>query len=528
MSSQPNPDPNVLIVGAGPAGLQLASDLQQAGVAYEVIEALEAGATFQTLPRHRQLISINKVNTGGTAGEERLRYDWNSLLSDGRATFPAYSDEYFPSADDYATYLADFAREGALNIRTGVRVENISRSGGTYSLECSDGRARSATKVVIATGLNRRHVPDIRGVEHAEQYATFDTDPRTFRDQRVLIIGKGNSAFETAESLIPYASTIHVCSPTPLRFAWQSHYLGHLRAVNNNFLDTYQLKSQNAALDAHVERIERREDGLYVTLRYSHAAGHETTIRYDRVICCTGFRFNPSVFDDSAAPETCHDDRFPSLTSSFESVNRPGLYFAGALMHGLDYQKHTSGFIHGFRYNVRFLARLFTGHLKEEQRLAARHDSASLARAVVDRLNNASAIFLQPGYFADAAVADGDSWLYHQDVPLGYLRDHAAGRRWISVTLEFGPHSGDPFNIQREQTEAYAEITPFLHPVLRCHEGDEVVDTLHLIEDVENTFSGPLIEEPLEVFLRKHTAVRGPAVTSVELVPPTEVFAGPR
>jgi len=43
-----------------------------------------------------------------------------------------------------------------------------------------------------------------------------------------------------------------------LRMAWRSHYVGHLRAVNNNLLDTYQLKSQNALLDGTVERIERR------------------------------------------------------------------------------------------------------------------------------------------------------------------------------------------------------------------------------------------------------------------------------
>jgi hypothetical protein len=333
----------------------------------------------------------------------------------------------------------------------------------------------------------------------------------------VLIIGKGNSAFETAESLIPFASTIHVCSPTPLRFAWQTHYVGHLRAVNNNFLDTYQLKSQNAVLDAHVDAIERRDDGYYVTLRYSHAAGHETTIRYDRVICCTGFRFDPSIFDHSAAPETCHGDRFPALTTNFESINRPGLFFAGALMHGLDYRKHTSGFIHGFRYNVRFLARSFIGQLEQEERDAPHFGPADLVRKVMDRLNTSSAAFLQPGYFADAAFLDGGSWRYLEDRPLGYLRDHGAdGVCWISITLEFGPHPADPFNIQREQTAEYAAITPFLHPVLRLHHGQEVVDSLHLIEDVENVFTGNLIEEPLRRFLEMHSTVRSSSVSVAE------------
>ena len=47
---------------------------------------------------------------------------------------------------------------------------------------------------------------------------------------------------------------IHVAGPGPIRMAWRTHYVGHLRAVNNNFLDTYQLKSANAILDGHVRR----------------------------------------------------------------------------------------------------------------------------------------------------------------------------------------------------------------------------------------------------------------------------------
>src|SRR6202008_4556124 len=103
-----------------------------------------------------------------------------------------------------------------------------------------------------------------------ERYETVPVDPRDFTDQRVLIIGKGNSALETADNLVETAAVIHVAGPSSIRMAWQTHYVGHLRAVNNNFLDTYQLKSQNAVLDGTVERIERGGDGSYsVTGRFA-------------------------------------------------------------------------------------------------------------------------------------------------------------------------------------------------------------------------------------------------------------------
>ena len=54
-----------LILGAGAAGLQMAYCLEQAGRNYLVLEAGDGpGTFFKQYPRHRKLISINKVHTG--------------------------------------------------------------------------------------------------------------------------------------------------------------------------------------------------------------------------------------------------------------------------------------------------------------------------------------------------------------------------------------------------------------------------------------------------------------------------------
>ena len=108
--------------------------------------------------------------------------------------------------------------------------------------------------------------PDIPGIELADSYATVTTDPEEFTNQRVLVIGKGNSAFETADNLLENASLIHLASPESVRMAWQSHFVGNLRAVNNNLLDTYQLKSQNALVDADILSIRKEGDKYAVPL----------------------------------------------------------------------------------------------------------------------------------------------------------------------------------------------------------------------------------------------------------------------
>ena len=72
-----------LIIGAGPAGLQLGYFLAQSGREYLILEAgARAGTFFETFPRHRRLISINKVYTGYDDPEINLRWDWHSLLSE--------------------------------------------------------------------------------------------------------------------------------------------------------------------------------------------------------------------------------------------------------------------------------------------------------------------------------------------------------------------------------------------------------------------------------------------------------------
>ena len=87
-----------LIIGAGPAGLQLGHFMQRAGRDYLILErGVAPGTAFVKYPRHRQLISINKRFAGATSEEFHMRHDWNSLLSDEPSLkFSQFSEEYYP------------------------------------------------------------------------------------------------------------------------------------------------------------------------------------------------------------------------------------------------------------------------------------------------------------------------------------------------------------------------------------------------------------------------------------------------
>jgi thioredoxin reductase len=484
-----------IVIGAGPAGLQLAYFLERAGRDYVVLEAGPTPGTFyRTFPRHRRMISINKPHTGWNDPEKDLRVDWNSLLSDDPALrFTRYTGRYFPHADDYVRYLTDFAR--GLNIRYGQRVNRIAPA---FEVGCETGETVTADRVVVATGFGAMNVPPIPGIETTERYWDVPIDPSEFTDLRVLIIGKGNSAFETADNLTEHAAVIHVAGPRSVNFAWRTHFIGHLRAVNNNFLDTYQLKTQNMVLDGDILRIERRPNEYVITFAYARR-DRVVQLAYDRVITCTGFRMDSSIFAPDCRPELTINGRFPALTAEWESINVPGLYFAGTVTQSRDFKKYTSAFIHGFRYGIRALV-----HMLDQKHHGIEWPyrilpTDALTDAVLARINRTSALFQQFGFLCDVITPDGR---YYEEMPLDYVPFADC----FTVSLEYGAgHDAiDPFDVAagRQWEADPSHDDRYLHPVIRFRRDHEVVATKRLPEDICNDWTDEkAYREPLRAFI---------------------------
>jgi thioredoxin reductase len=481
--------------------------MQKAGLDYVIVEkGSGAGSFYERYPRHRQLISINKVHTGYDDFEKNLRWDWNSLICDsGDLQFKEYSKRYFPCADDMVRYIRDFARAYDLNVHYDMSIAQVSRNG-VFEAVAENGAVYRARRVIVATGVSKPYMPAIEGLELAEPYQEFSTDPDDFLGQSVLIIGKGNSGFETADNLIETTSLIHIASPRSLNFAWTSKFVGHLRAVNNNLLDTYQLKAQNAILDGEIRKIERSGDKFVVTIAYTHANGESEQLEYDRVLSCTGFRFDWAPYDETCRPALAINDRFPKMTAAWESVNVPDMYFAGTITQERDYRKSASGFIHGFRYNARALFRLLCDRY-EGLGLSATAVAATpeaVGDAIIGRANRTSGLWQMFGFLCDVVQVGADGTArYLEELPVDYVRsgDLAAHPHYYTLTLEFGEFDTDPFAIERNPNPAKAHDSKFLHPVIRRFEHGLQTGEVHLLEDLHSDWSKQCHREPLKAFL---------------------------
>lgn len=559
------------VLGAGPAGLQMGHFLHKAKRDYIILERNSGpGSFFNKYPRHRKLISINKIHTGRQNREFNLRHDWNSLLSDNPdLLFKRVSSEFYPPADSFPIYLSMFVKELGLKVRYGVDVGRIravaSGSGRRYILTDKHKKDYTCRVLLVATGLWVPQKVEFVGSDLVEGYESISTNPDDYKNQAVLILGKGNSAFETAQSILGRASRVHMLSSSPVRLAWQTHYVGDLRAVNNELLDTYQLKSLDGLVEARLEKIviaekkeqsRRRSSGskerkgkFYVTLnKYllnqdeeknsSAVTGEELpgfhndnfSMRkpYDRVIRCLGFRFNFSVFDSSACPPNSENakGRLPGVTAWYEGKNTPGLFVLGTAAHSRDYRSSAGGFIHGFRYTVRAVHRVLEQRYHGKKWPSTRLLTSQLQSWILKRIGEASGPYQMFEFLGDVILLRGSHCEYLEEFPLqalpqfSSLSGHEASHHGlIVVVMQYGKKKIDFLGRNRAETDwTKAWKSNFLHPVLYFYDTVPTDEDMklrpqgwplprpkmihHMVEDFLTEWDGPVSHiQPLRRFL---------------------------
>jgi thioredoxin reductase len=520
-----------LIIGAGPAGLQLSYFLQRAGADYLTLEREEIpGSFFRRYPRYRRLISLNKVHCPTECPEAALRWDWNSLLSDAPwLRFPRYSQEYFPGADDLLRYLADFQSAHSLKVRFRAGVDRVEKDGRRFLVHVGP-QVFGAECLVIATGWGRPYIPGIPGIELATGYEDMPVEGESFTGQRVLIIGKGNSAFETAQRLLPHTSFVHLASPHPVRLAWNSKHPGDVRGQYGALLDSYWFKTLHGVLECQIDRIWREGGRFKAAITYTLADGEQALLEYDAVLRCTGFAMDTTPFGASCRPQLAEDGQIPAIRPDFQSVNLDGLYFAGTLMQGRDRRRASSAFIDGFRYNLRTMAALLLERYDQVplgcQVLPV--DADKLTEVMLERVNYSSALWTQFEYLADAYAVDEAAGRvrHYADLPEDYAAGRFAGHPLcFTVTLRWGRRDhGDVFAIRRHPVPERADECAFLHPVVRAWRHGEMVAEQHLLEDLLAEWRDPARHAaPLRAFLTAQLATAGPR----ELVSTSPDRSGP-
>lgn len=168
---------DVIIVGAGPAGLSAALSAIAHRLQYLVLEQNEVGGTISHYPR-RKLVMTQPV--------EIPLYGW---LKEEE-----YSKEFLLEA------WYDIVSRFQVNIATGQKVERIERLADRFQVNTTAGSYQSGA-VVLAMG--RRGSPrklDVPGEELPKVIYQL-VDAQSYNDKAILVVGGGDSAVEAAVGL---------------------------------------------------------------------------------------------------------------------------------------------------------------------------------------------------------------------------------------------------------------------------------------------------------------------------------------
>ena len=170
-----------VIIGGGQAGLSVGYHLAK---------------------RERPFVILDANERIGDSWRKR----WDSLRvftparADGLAGWPFPASSWsFPTKDEMGDYLEAYAKRFDLPVRTGIRVDGVSKEENRYVVTCGDRRIE-ADKVVVASGVHQipkvPHFASELNPSIVELHSSEYLAPSQLQDGSVLLVGVGNSGAE--------------------------------------------------------------------------------------------------------------------------------------------------------------------------------------------------------------------------------------------------------------------------------------------------------------------------------------------
>jgi len=211
MSNSPLTNVDVVVVGAGFAGLYLLHRLRQMGLTTRVFEtASDVGGTWYWNRYPGARCDVESMQYSYSFSEE-LQQEWQ------------WSERFSaqPEILKYAQHVADrFDLRSGIDFNTTVTALHFDEQDRRWQVETDRGERVSACFCVMATGcLSSAQVPDFKGLD-SYQGATYHTgewphEGVDFTGQRVGIIGTGSSAIQAIPVIAEQAGPVTVFQRTP-------------------------------------------------------------------------------------------------------------------------------------------------------------------------------------------------------------------------------------------------------------------------------------------------------------------------
>ena len=321
---------DVIVIGAGQAGLSVGYHLKQKGIDFVILDgASRVGDVWRNRWNSLRLFTPAKFD-----GLDGFR-------------FPADKDT-FPTKDQMADYLESYAERFNLPVRLDTYVERLLKANGRYRVETTGGAYEADQVVVAAASYQKPRLPEFaRDLDahvvqiHSHQYR----NPAQLQDGPVLLVGAGNSGAEIAMDLVrshkvylagrdvghvPFEISGFMGRKLLVRLVIRGMF-HHVLTMRTPMGRKFRAKMHDHGMPlirtrpGQLERAGVRRIGKITGIKDGKAVSEDgTKVPFASVIWCTGF--HPG-FDWIALPVL--DDHGSPRHRFGKSTDTQGLYFAG-------------------------------------------------------------------------------------------------------------------------------------------------------------------------------------------------------
>ena len=297
---------DVVVVGAGPIGLEMAVALQQAGVEYVLLEAHQLGHTISWWPRSTHFFST----------PERIAI----------AGVPLQTTEQIQVTNEqYLAYLRGVAQQFHIRVNAYEPVTKVERVEGgfrVYTHRMTGDWVYSCKQVILATGgmdaPNRLGIPG----EDLPQVTHYLDDPHLYFQQKLLVVGGRNSALEAVMRCWRVGAEVTLSHRQP------GLERDRVKKALLEDIDTVLRENKIDYLPG-TELVEIEPGRVTLVSNQGERIRREA----DFVLLCTGFIADMSLFAEAGV--RLHGDlQVPEYNPDTMETNVPGLFVAGTAAGG--------------------------------------------------------------------------------------------------------------------------------------------------------------------------------------------------
>ncbi|WP_265975585.1 NAD(P)/FAD-dependent oxidoreductase [Brucella intermedia] len=336
---------NVVIVGAGPAGLGVARVLRDLAIPdVRILERECVGASFR-----RWSLDMHFISPSFTGNAFGLT-DLNAISFDSSPAF-ALKREHLSGAD-YASYLDQAVEIFGLNVATGIDVKGIEPDGEEIVLHTNRGEIRARFVIWAAGQFQYPDTGDIRSAEHG----THSSRVRRWTDypgNEAIVVGGYESGIDAAVGLAASGKRVTVLSRSE---TWERNDADPSLTLSPYTRERLEMARRTQLIqlvgDADILGLQRTNGATHVL-----AADGRSWSTHSIPILATGFAGSTSLIDDWFDFD---NDGCPIVTAQDESTRLPGLFLVGP---ELKHRGHLFCFIYKFRQRFAVVARAIAGRL---------------------------------------------------------------------------------------------------------------------------------------------------------------------